>query len=109
MRHIYLDHSATTPVDQEVAAIMMTYYTEKYGNPSSVHGFGREAKQGLEEARRQVAALIGATPQEVIFTSGGTESDNLAILGTAQAMRKKGCLLYTSDAADDLLCVDLGG
>jgi len=96
MRHIYLDHSATTPVDQEVAAIMMTYYTEKYGNPSSVHGFGREAKQGLEEARRQVAALIGATPQEVIFTSGGTESDNLAILGTAQAMRKKGKHLITS-------------
>ncbi|HUS89451.1 MAG TPA: cysteine desulfurase NifS [Desulfosporosinus sp.] len=96
MRRIYLDHSATTPVDLEVATLMMTYYTEKYGNPSSVHGFGREAKQALEEARRQVAELIGATPQEVTFTSGGTEADNLAILGTAQAMRKKGKHLITS-------------
>lgn len=96
MRRIYLDHSATTPVDPEVAALMMTYYTEKYGNPSSVHGFGREAKQGLEEARRQVAELIGATPQEITFTSGGTEADNLAIMGTAEAMRKKGKHLITS-------------
>jgi cysteine desulfurase NifS len=96
MRRIYLDHSATTPVDQEVAAIMTTYYTEKYGNPSSVHGFGREAKQALEEARRQVAELIGATPPEVTFTSGGTEADNLAILGIAEAMRKKGKHLITS-------------
>ncbi|TGE37862.1 cysteine desulfurase NifS [Desulfosporosinus fructosivorans] len=96
MRRIYLDHSATTPVDLEVATLMMTYYTEKYGNPSSVHGFGREAKQALEEARRQVAELIGATPQEIVFTSGGTEADNLAILGTAEAMRKKGKHLITS-------------
>lgn len=96
MRRIYLDHSATTPVDPEVAALMMTYYTEKYGNPSSVHSFGREAKQALEEARRQVAALIGATPQEVTFTSGGTEADNLAIFGTAEAMRKKGKHIITS-------------
>lgn len=96
MRRIYLDHSATTPVDPEVATLMMTYYTEKYGNPSSVHSFGREAKQALEEARRQVAELIGATPQEVTFTSGGTEADNLAILGTAEAMRKKGRHLITS-------------
>ena len=96
MRRIYLDHSATTPVDLEVATLMMTYYTEKYGNPSSVHGFGREAKQALEEARRQVAELIGATPQEVTFTSGGTEADNLAILGIAEALRKKGKHLITS-------------
>jgi cysteine desulfurase len=96
MRRIYLDHSATTPVDLEVAALMMTYYTEKYGNPSSVHSFGREARQALEEARRQVAELIGATPQEVTFTSGGTEADNLAILGTVEAMRKKGKHLITS-------------
>ncbi|KUO78621.1 MAG: cysteine desulfurase NifS [Desulfosporosinus sp. BRH_c37] len=96
MRRIYLDHSATTPVDPEVAALMMTYYTEKYGNPSSVHSFGREAKQALEEARRQVAELIGAAPQEVTFTSGGTEADNLAILGAAEALRKKGKHLITS-------------
>ena len=93
---VYLDHSATTPVDPEVAALMMTYYTEKYGNPSSVHSFGREAKQALEQARSQVAELIGATPQEVIFTSGGTEADNLAILGTAEALRKKGKHIITS-------------
>jgi len=96
MKRIYLDHSATTPVDLEVANLMMTYYTEKYGNPSSVHSFGREAKQALEEARRQVAELIGATPQEITFTSGGTEADNLAILGTAEALRKKGKHLITS-------------
>ncbi|MDR3543348.1 MAG: cysteine desulfurase NifS [Desulfosporosinus sp.] len=96
MRRVYLDHSATTPVDLEVATLMMTYYTEKYGNPSSVHSFGREAKQALEEARNQVAELIGATPQEVIFTSGGTEADNLAILGTAESMRKKGNHIITS-------------
>lgn len=96
MRRVYLDHSATTPVDPEVAAIMMTYYTEKYGNPSSVHGFGREAKQALEQARSQVAELIGATPKEITFTSGGTEADNLAILGTAEALRKKGKHIITS-------------
>jgi cysteine desulfurase len=96
MRRVYLDHSATTPVDQEVAALMMTYYTEKYGNPSSVHSFGREAKQALEEARSQVAELIGATPAEVTFTSGGTEADNLAIIGSAEALRKKGKHIITS-------------
>ena len=96
MKRIYLDHSATTPVDLEVATLMMTYYTEKYGNPSSVHSFGREARQALEEARRQVAELIGATPQEITFTSGGTEADNLAIIGTAEAMSKKGKHLITS-------------
>jgi len=96
MKRIYLDHSATTPVDLEVAALMMTYYTEKYGNPSSVHSFGREARQALEEARRQVAELIGATLQEITFTSGGTEADNLAIIGTAEAMSKKGKHLITS-------------
>ena len=96
MRRVYLDHSATTPVDLEVASLMMTYYTEKYGNPSSVHSFGREAKQALEEARNQVAELIGATPSEVTFTSGGTEADNLAIIGTAEALRKKGKHIITS-------------
>ncbi|AET66643.1 cysteine desulfurase NifS [Desulfosporosinus orientis DSM 765] len=96
MRRVYLDHSATTPVDPEVAALMMTYYTEKYGNPSSVHGFGREVKQALEQARTQVADLIGASPNEITFTSGGTEADNLAILGTAEALRSKGKHIITS-------------
>lgn len=96
MKRVYLDHSATTPVDPEVASTMMTYYTEKYGNPSSVHGFGREVKQALEQARGQVAELIGAEPSEITFTSGGTEADNLAILGTAEALRKKGKHIITS-------------
>ncbi|HVJ50460.1 cysteine desulfurase NifS [Desulfitobacterium sp.] len=96
MRRVYLDYSATTPVDPEVAQLMMTYYTEKYGNPSSVHGFGQEAKEGLEKAREQVATLIGAQPTEITFTSGGTEADNLAILGTADAQQKKGKHIITS-------------
>lgn len=96
MRKVYLDHSATTPVDPEVASLMMTYYTEKYGNPSSIHSFGQEAKQALEEARRQVADFIGAKPEEIIFTSGGTEADNLAIIGATKAYQKKGKHLITS-------------
>lgn len=96
MRRVYLDHSATTPVDTEVAKLMMTYYTEKYGNPSSVHSFGREAKEALENAREQVAKLLGAQPTEITFTSGGTEADNLAILGTVEAQRKKGKHIITS-------------
>lgn len=96
MRRVYLDHSATTPVDPEVASLIMTYYTEKYGNPSSIHSFGQEAKNALEEARSQVADLIGAKPEEITFTSGGTEADNLAVLGVAEAYRKKGKHLITT-------------
>ncbi len=96
MRRVYLDHSATTPVDVEVASLMLTYFTEKYGNPSSIHGFGREAKHALEEARLQVASLIGARPEEITFTSGGTEADNLAVLGIAEARRSKGKHLLIS-------------
>ncbi|WP_425807555.1 cysteine desulfurase NifS [Desulfitobacterium sp. Sab5] len=96
MRRVYMDHSATTPVDPEVAQLVMTYYTEKYGNPSSVHSFGQEAKEGLEKAREQVAALIGAQPSEITFTSGGTEADNMAIFGTAEAQKKKGKHIITS-------------
>jgi cysteine desulfurase len=91
-----MDHSATTPVDREVADLMMVYYTEKYGNPSSIHSFGREARKALEEARSQLAALIGASPEEITFTSGGTEADNLAILGLAEARREKGRHIITS-------------
>ncbi|AFM01301.1 cysteine desulfurase NifS [Desulfitobacterium dehalogenans ATCC 51507] len=96
MRRVYLDHSATTPVDPEVAKLMMTYYTEKYGNPSSVHSFGRDAKAALENARESVAKLLGAQPTEITFTSGGTEADNLAIIGTAEAQSKKGKHIITS-------------
>jgi len=96
MRRIYLDHSATTPVDPEVAELMHKYYVELYGNPSSVHAFGREVKKALEEARSQVAALIGAEAKEIIFTSGGTEADNIAIQGAAKAKAGKGRHLITS-------------
>ncbi|NLP43803.1 MAG: cysteine desulfurase NifS [Peptococcaceae bacterium] len=96
MRRIYLDHSATTPVDPEVAELMMKYYVESYGNPSSVHSFGREVKKALEEARSQVATIIGANSNEIIFTSGGTEADNLAIQGAVRARADKGKHLITS-------------
>ncbi len=82
---IYMDHSATTPTRPEVVEAMQPYYTDTFGNASSVHAFGREARGALEEARRTVAAQIGADEGSIIFTSGGTESDNLALKGTAWA------------------------
>lgn len=96
MRRIYFDHSATTPVDRDVAAAALEYMTEKFGNASSIHAFGREARKAVEEAREKVAALIGATAKEIFFTSGGTEGDNLAIKGVAFANRKKGNHIITS-------------
>src|SRR3954468_8315425 len=87
-RSVYLDHAATTGVLPEVLDAMLPYYTERYGNPSSVHAWGRAAHQGLENARRQVAGVLGSRPREVIFTSGGTESDNLALKGVAWAYRR---------------------
>jgi cysteine desulfurase len=96
VKRIYFDHSATTPVNSEVAALMMEYMTEKFGNASSIHSFGREARKAMEEAREKVAALIGATANEIFFTSGGTEGDNLAIKGVAFANRKKGNHIITS-------------
>ncbi|NLL19895.1 MAG: cysteine desulfurase NifS [Clostridia bacterium] len=96
MKKVYLDHSATTPIRAEVAQAMMVAMTEQFGNPSSVHSFGRAAKKALEEAREQVAQLIGAQPGEIVFTSGGTEADNLAVIGTAMANRKKGKHIITS-------------
>ncbi len=96
MRQVYLDHAATTPLHPEVAAEMSRVLETSFGNPSSVHAFGREAKQYLEEARRKVAELIGAVPEEIIFTSGGTEADNLAILGTVYANQRRGNHIITS-------------
>lgn len=96
MKRIYFDHSATTPVDSEVAKVTLEYMTEKFGNPSSVHSFGRETRKAVEEARSSVAALIGANTNEIFFTSGGTESDNLALKGIAFANRKKGNHIITS-------------
>ena len=80
---IYLDHNATTPIAAEVAAAMWPYLTTHFGNPSSDHPFGRAAKAAVDTAREQIAALIGAHPDEIVFTSGGTESNNLAIRGAA--------------------------
>ncbi|HJZ98885.1 MAG TPA: cysteine desulfurase family protein [Candidatus Solibacter sp.] len=85
MQRFYFDHNATTPVDPEILETMVSCLGQVYGNASSIHHFGQSAKQRLEAARRQVAALIHATPQEIVFTSGGTEADNLAILGVARA------------------------
>jgi cysteine desulfurase len=87
---IYLDHAATTPVRPEVFAAMEPFYGPKFGNPSSVHRFGRVARVALDEARERLAATIGAEPDEVVFTSAGTESDNLAFLGSWRLMRERG-------------------
>lgn len=85
MEGIYLDHSATTPADPEVLGAMMRYFANHFGNPSSIHRFGQEARRAVEESRVQVAALIGADPAEIVFTGGGTEADNMALTGTAFA------------------------
>lgn len=97
MRRIYMDHSATTPVHPRVAAVVNRFMLSDYGNASSVHHFGKVAREALEDARSQVADLIGAdSPSELLFTSGGTESDNLAIKGVAYARRDQGRHIITS-------------
>ncbi len=93
---VYLDHAATTPVDPRVVSAMLPYYTEKAGNASSMHGFGQEARTAVEQARREVASLIGARPGEIVFTSGATEADNLAVLGVAYATEGRGRHIITS-------------
>ncbi|MBN1324022.1 MAG: cysteine desulfurase [Methanotrichaceae archaeon] len=96
MKRIYMDNSATTAVAPEVLEAMLPYFEELYGNASSLHAFGREARAGMEEARERVASLIGAEPEEVYFTSGGTESDNLALKGIALRNRAKGRHIITT-------------
>lgn len=96
MKRVYLDNSATTKVDDEVVNAMLPYFTEKYGNPSSLYTLGREAHEAIEVARQQVAAAIGANSAEIIFTSGGTEADNIAIIGSVLANKKKGNHIITS-------------
>ncbi len=96
MTNIYFDHSATTPVDPSVVEAMLPYLRNRYGNPSSSYRLGQEARQAMENARSQVAALIGAHPDEIFFTSGGTEADNMAILGTAYKQWEKGRHLITT-------------
>jgi cysteine desulfurase len=91
-RRVYLDHNASTPVHPDVVTEMVPYFAETYGNPSSVHGFGREAREGLDRGRERVAAFLRVPPDELVFTSGGTESDNLAIKGLAFA-KKEGHLI----------------
>lgn len=96
MPTIYLDHAATTPVRPEVADVMMGVLTDAFGNPSSTHQFGRKVRKLMEEARQKTAGAIGANPKEIVFTSGGTESNNLAIAGTVRANRHKGKHIITT-------------
>jgi cysteine desulfurase len=95
-RRIYLDNSATTPIAPEVLDAMLPYLTEKFGNASSIHHFGQEAKGAVDKARHQVAELLNARPNEIVFTSGGTEANNLAIRGLAQANTAAGKHIITS-------------
>src|SRR5438309_10211220 len=96
MRKVYLDHSATTPVDRRVLEAMMPYLTDRFGNASSVHAFGQEARAAVDRARRQVASLIGARANEIVFTSGGTEANNLAVRGFCEAAEARGRHIITS-------------
>jgi cysteine desulfurase NifS len=96
MKPIYLDYNATTPIDPEVAEAMRPYLLEHFGNPSSSHWYGIQTKKAVDEARRQVAALLHCNSEEVVFTSGGSESNNYAIKGTAFANREKGNHIITS-------------
>jgi len=96
MRRVYLDNSATTPVDSRVVEAMLPYLLEKFGNASSVHFYGQEARGALDRARREVASLINARPNEVVFLSGGTEANNLAIRGIAESAAEHGRHIITS-------------
>ncbi|PEY44456.1 cysteine desulfurase NifS [Bacillus cereus] len=96
MERIYLDHAATSPAHPEVVEKMIPYMTEIFGNPSSIHFYGRQTRHAVDEARRTCARSINANPNEIIFTSGGTEADNLALLGVARANRNKGKHIITT-------------
>ncbi|MFH1647641.1 MAG: cysteine desulfurase NifS, partial [Chloroflexota bacterium] len=96
MRRIYLDYAATTPTHPDVVAAMVPYFTENFGNPSTIYSYGQEARGAVEEARTSVATLIGAGDEEICFTSGGTESDNYALCGVAFANEDRGNHIITS-------------
>ena len=96
MKRIYFDHNATTPMAPEVLAAMLPYLTEEYGNASSIHAYGQNARGAVEQARSSVAALVGARAAEIMFTSGGTESNNHAILGAVAAAPGKAKHVITS-------------
>jgi cysteine desulfurase len=96
MKRIYLDYAATTPTHPEVVSEMLPFFSDKFGNPSSIHSFGQEARAAVERAREQVAGLINSNPDEIIFTSSGTESNNFALYGVAYANESKGKHIITS-------------
>ncbi len=96
MRNVYLDYSATTPVKEEVLKEMIPYFTEKFGNPSSLYDKGLEAKAAVDHARKQLAALINADPKEIYFTAGGTEADNWSLMGVADKLKDKGNHIITT-------------
>lgn len=93
---IYLDYAATTPVDRRVLDAMMPYFREAFGNPSSIHRFGQKAEAAVDEAREKAASVLGCSPDEIIFTSGGSEADNLALRGAALAHRAAGKWILTA-------------
>jgi cysteine desulfurase len=93
---VYLDYNATTPVDPDVLKAMLPYLGDEFGNPSSAHALGRRARDAVEAARAEVASLIGASPDEILFTSGGTEANNIAIRGTASAKRARSAIVTTA-------------
>ncbi len=95
-RFVYVDHAATTPIDPRVSEAMLPYFGEKFGNPSSFHSVGKMIKDAIDSARAQIAKQLHARPDELLFTSGGTESDNLAVLGFARANKQHGIHLITS-------------
>ena len=96
MSQIYLDHSATTPLDPRVVEAMLPFYGAAFGNPSSIHSFGQEAKEAIDKGRRQVADLLHASPNEIIFTGSGTEADNMALIGIATQYAPQDCHIITS-------------
>ncbi len=96
MKHIYLDNNATTPLHPEVLEAMLLYLGGHYGNPSSIHWFGQESRRGMDRARERVASFIGASADEIVFTSGGTEADNQALLGIADAIGAPGSRIITT-------------
>ncbi len=96
MKRVYLDYAATTPTDPDVLKAMEPYFFEQFGNPSSIHSFGQEAKKAMEDARQRLALFLGAKPEEIVFTSGGTESNNFALLGVAYALKEKGDHIVTT-------------
>ncbi|MFA6097818.1 MAG: aminotransferase class V-fold PLP-dependent enzyme, partial [Candidatus Paceibacterota bacterium] len=96
MNKIYLDYAATTPTDKEVLDAMMPYFSEKFGNPASIHSFGQEALEAVDKARAQIAEFLHCSPREIIFTSGATESNNMAIKGTLKASQNKDAHIITS-------------